>query len=266
MATEERVEQKERKPGIIGSRRVLLEKIDSTNEEAKRLALVGGDHGTVVLAREQTAGRGRRGRSWHSPPGASIYMSVLLRPPIEAGQASMLTLVAALAVSRAIEEVCEQRAMIKWPNDLLLQEKKVCGILTEMSLDREGIDHVIVGIGVNVGQQEFPEEIRQIATSLEMECLAAIDRNRLVDGILEQLERLYQDFMKKKDLSFLKEEYNERLINIGRQVRVIEADREVLGEALGIDEAGELLIRRPDGEIGTICAGEVSVRGIYGYV
>lgn len=252
--------------GFTGNRRVVLEKIDSTNEEAGRLAKSGARHGTVVLAKEQTAGRGRRGRSWYSPPGTSIYMSLLLRPAIVPGQASMLTLVAALAVNGAIEEQCGLTPMIKWPNDLLLKEKKVCGILTEMSLNKDAVDYVIVGIGVNVSQSEFPEDIRGMATSLEKESGSSVDREGLIEAILKHMDGCYARFLAAGDLSGLQQEYNERLINRGRPVRVLDAQGELSGEALGIDPAGELLIRQEDGEVKSVCAGEVSVRGIYGYI
>lgn len=247
-------------------KQIVLEKTDSTNEEAKRQAEAGAAHGTVILAREQTLGRGRRGRSWHSPAGDSIYMSLLLRPVFAPDRASMLTLLAALAVSRAVEDVCGLSAMIKWPNDLLVQERKICGILTEMGLGQKGIDYVIIGIGVNVDQKEFPDEIRDRATSLQVHCPSPVDRERLIQRILEELEVLYNSFCERQDLEALREEYNRRLINVGRQVKLVEGETEETGLALGINEMGELLVRRGDGTIRMVSAGEVSVRGVYGYV
>lgn len=255
-----------RKPRWAGCNRIELTKVDSTNEEAGRQALKGACHGTLVVAREQTAGQGRRGRSWYSPPGDSIYMSLLLRPLLTPDKASMLTLVMGLAAARGIRQVCHLEPAIKWPNDLLVREKKVCGILTRLQMKEEAIDSLIIGVGINVNQLDFPEEISAVATSLQRESGRAFEKTELIEEVMAAFEDCYDCFFQTGDLSLLKQEYNEGLINRGRQVRLVASGKEWTGEALGINDVGELLVRRQDGCIEQVFAGEVSVRGIYGYV
>lgn len=245
---------------------VFFEETGSTNVEAMRLASEGYPHGTLVVADSQTGGKGRRGRSWHTPKGSSIAMSLILKPELEAEYASMLTLVQAMAVAKAIEEICGLKAQIKWPNDILINEKKVCGILTEMNMEGTRISSIIIGTGINVNQDDFPKEISKIATSLKKESGKVQSRENLVKRICELFEEYFEMFMASKDLSGILEEYNLRLISSGRRVKVLDPQEEFIGEALGINSQGELLVKKESGEIVKIYAGEVSVRGIYGYV
>ena len=245
---------------------VLLEETGSTNVEAARLAQQGRDHGTVVIADRQTCGKGRRGRSWHTPGNTSIAMSFLLKPQLEAEYASMLTLVQAMAVAEAVEEVTALKSQIKWPNDILINEKKVCGILTEMNLNGSEIASVIIGTGINVNQESFPEEIREIATSLKKESGEEQCREKLVGVLCKKFEQYYEQFLTTKDLSGIVEEYNARLVSAGRSVRVLDPKGEYTGEAMGINAQGELQVRQDNGNVINVYAGEVSVRGIYGYV
>ncbi len=249
-----------------GCRRLYLEEVDSTNEEIRRQAAQGACHGTLAVAGKQTAGRGRRGRNWFSPEDGSIYMSLLLRPSFPPDRASMLTLVMALAVCRAIHRVCGLEAFIKWPNDILVNQKKVCGILTELQLKEGEIDFIVIGIGINLSQKEFPGEFSENATSLFLETGRAVAKEELVNQVMAEFEECYESFLQSRDMSLLKQEYDNLLINRGRQVLVIGLQGEWTGEALGIDDAGELLVRRGQGKIERVFAGEVSVRGIYGYV
>ena len=245
---------------------VFLEETGSTNVEAKKLADQGAVHGTLVVADSQNGGKGRRGRSWHSPKGSAIAMSLILKPHMEAEKTSMLTLVQAVAVAKALEELGQGKTQIKWPNDILMNEKKVCGILTEMHLDKTEISSIIMGCGINVNQECFPKEIAQIATSLKMELGQEQNRAKLIGRICELFEEYFEKFLDTKDLSFMVEEYNSFLISKGRQVKVLDPKGEFMGEALGINACGELLVKRVDGETVKVYAGEVSVRGIYGYV
>ena len=245
---------------------VFFEETGSTNVEAMRLASEGYPHGTLVVADSQTGGKGRRGRSWHTPKGSSIAMSLVLKLELEAEYASMLTLVQAMAVAKAIEEICGLKAQIKWPNDILINEKKVCGILTEMNMEGTRISSIIIGTGINVNQDDFPKEISKIATSLKKESGKVQSRENLVKRICELFEEYFEMFMASKDLSGILEEYNLRLISSGRRVKVLDPQEEFIGEALGINSQGELLVKKESGEIVKIYAGEVSVRGIYGYV
>ena len=224
----------------MGQKCIHLASVDSTNNYAKRIAEEGALAGTLVVADEQKAGKGRRGRSWETPDNVNIMMTLLLRPKIHPGPAPRLTLLMAMAAAKSIRTETGLEAFIKWPNDVVVGGKKVCGILTEMSAEVDYINYVVVGIGVNVNQESFSEELGRTAGSLY-----------LALG---------------KDLSELYEEYNAMCINCGRQVQVQEPDNAYIGTADGINEQGELIIHKEGGGVVCIYAGEVSVRGLYGYV
>ena len=247
------------------TKRYHFETIDSTNKKIRELAAAGAESGTLVTADAQYAGIGRRGRSWSSEKDAGIYMSILLRPEIAADNASMLTLVAALAVEKAIEECLQCQPMIKWPNDLVLNKKKVCGILTEMVLKGTEIDYVVIGIGINVNNKNFPEEIAQTASSLSRELGGEIDREMLITEVWKQFAVYYKQFLETTDLSFFKEKYEKVLINKEEQVKVLDPQGEYIGVAKGITNIGELIVDTKGGIV-HVSSGEVSVRGIYGYV
>lgn len=255
-----------RKTKWIGADTLCYETIDSTNAQAKRLAEEGYGNGTLIVANHQEAGRGRRGRSWESPAGTTISMSLLLKPDINPNNASMITLVSALAVSKAITQLTGEPAGIKWPNDIVMNGKKVCGILTEMGLEQTTIDYVVIGVGINVNQSFFDEEIATTATSIALETGEKIERTELIGRILYYFEQEYAEFEKTYELTGLVERYNQYLLNRERQVKVLDPKGEYEGLALGINSRGELLVKCQNGEIEEIYAGEVSVRGIYGYV
>ncbi len=237
----------------------------STNGDAKRLGDEGAPHGTLVVADMQNAARGRRGRSWQSPSGSTISMSLLLKPDFSPNQASMLTLVMALAVTKAIEDVCELQATIKWPNDILVDGKKVCGILTEMNAEIDYIQYVVIGVGINVNLGSFPEELQEMATSLMLEKGRKISRAEMIERCMYYFEHYYQLFVEGNDLSLLMEEYNRLLISFEKEVKVLDPKGTFTGIAKGINQLGELLVELPDGHIEEIYAGEVSVRGLHGY-
>lgn len=241
------------------------ETTDSTNLRIRQAGDEGAPHGTLAVADRQTAGRGRRGRTWESPAGSSIYMSVLLRPDIAPNKASMLTLVMALSVAEGIQQ-CIPIIQIKWPNDIIVNGKKLVGILTEMSAQIDYINHVTVGVGINVNMTAFPEEIADIATSLCLECGHAVKRAPLIAAVMERLEENYEIFLETEDLSGLMERYSALLVNRDRDVRIIGEKETYQAHAIGIDRTGELIVRREDGTMEKIYAGEVSVRGVYGYV
>ena len=245
---------------------IYYKQLDSTNTQIERLAGEGEPHGTVVVAESQTHGKGRRGRSWESSPEGNIYMSVLLRPQIEPQKAPMLTIVMAYSVAKAIQKQGYENIQIKWPNDLILSGKKVCGILTEMHLVGETIDYVVVGVGVNVNTTDFSKELYDKATSLYLESNRRTERKALIENIMKLFEKNYHHFIQKGNLSFLQEEYNSMLVNRGRTVKVLEPGAEYMAYALGMNDVGELLVKKEDGSEQTVFAGEVSVRGIYGYV
>lgn len=245
---------------------VWFDETDSTNIQAKIYAENGCPHGTLFVADAQSDGKGRRGRSWDAPAGCNIYMSLLLRPEIKTSAAPMLTLVMAVSVAEAIREVCKAEALIKWPNDIVLHKKKLCGILTEMNAEASRINYVVIGVGVNVNQEHFSEEIAKKATSIKIETGIFTEREKLIQAITGKFWKNYETFLEAEDLSGMLETYNRLLVNTSREVRVLEPGNEYTAYAVGVNEKGELLVKTGDGEEKKIFAGEVSVRGIYGYV
>lgn len=250
----------------VGRNIVYYPETDSTNLRIRELGDAGAPHGTLAVADMQTAGRGRRGRTWESPPGSSIYMSILLRPDIIPGAAPMLTLVMACSVAEGISDCENVDVRIKWPNDVIAGGKKLVGILTEMSTQIDYINHVTIGVGINVNMTEFPENIRNTATSLRLETGHKVRRAPLIAAIMKRFEENYAVFLKTQDMSGLMEKYSGMLINLDRDVLVLGAEDSYKAHALGIDRQGELIVRREDGTEEKIYAGEVSVRGVYGYV
>ncbi|GMQ63225.1 biotin--[acetyl-CoA-carboxylase] ligase [Vallitalea maricola] len=251
---------------IIGNKIINFDKLDSTNQQAKKLALEGSKSGTVVIAEEQTAGKGRRGKMWVSPPGTGIWMSIILRPSIMPENASMLTLVAGLAVCKAVREITSLEAAIKWPNDIVVNGKKICGLLTEMNSEIDFINFVVVGIGINVNIEKFPAELDNIATSLMIEGNQSYQRKRLVKRTLEIFEDYYKKYLETEDLTKMIKEYNEHCINIGRKVTVTGRKQGITGNVKCVTNKGELIVTNQQGEDIVVTSGEVSVRGIYGYV
>lgn len=243
-----------------------FETIDSTNIRARQLGENHAPHGTLVVSEQQTAGRGRRGRSWESPVGSSIYMSILLKPDFLPTQAPMLTIVMAYSVVVALRRKTGLDFQIKWPNDIVLNGKKVVGILTEMSTEIDYINHVVIGVGINVNTETFPKELCATATSIRKESGTTWKRAELIGEILREFEVQYDRFIVEKDLSYLQEAYNAILVNCNREVCILAEKDGYHAIALGIDPKGELLVRKEDGSEEAVYAGEVSVRGIYGYV
>lgn len=252
--------------GWMGRNCIFLETVDSTNNYLKRAAEDGAVNGTLAVAEEQTGGKGRRGRSWETPKGTNIAMTILLRPEIRPEHASRLTLLMAMAVVRGIQKETGLQAGIKWPNDVVVDGRKVCGILTEMNTEVDYINYVVIGTGINVNQTEFPEEIREIAGSLKLSAGHPVARAGLIASIMEELEDLYEVFLKTEDLSALKDEYNRNCVTCGHEIRVLEPGHEYTGMTDGINDLGELVVKKADGETVCVYAGEVSVRGLYGYV
>lgn len=250
----------------MGRNVIFLDEVDSTNNYLRRAAEEGAPHGTLAVAETQTMGKGRRGRMWTSPKGSGIWMSFLLRPEIEPVKASMLTLVAGLSVSRTVSAHTGREAQIKWPNDVVMNGRKICGILTEMSAEPDLINYVVVGIGINVNMENFPQELSQRATSLRMETGSTWKRSGLIARFCDIFEENYEIFMATGDLSGLAEEYNQYLVNTGREVKICEPGREFTAVAQGIDKEGRLVVDKEDGTQEAVFTGEVSVRGLYGYV
>ena len=237
---------------------------DSPHLRRPRLAKEGAPEGTLALAEFQSAGRGRLGRSWEVPEGTSVMMSILLRPKFEPQYAPTLTLVMGMAVAKAVKNLGFD-VSIKWPNDVVVSHKKICGILTEMGVRDGKIDYAVIGVGINVNIREFPEEMADKATSLYLESGREFDRSQIPGLVMEAFEKYYEKFAATCDLSGLKEEYESILANYNQPVRVL-AKEPYEGVARGITDGGELLVEKTDGTIVAVSAGEVSVRGLYSYV
>lgn len=244
---------------------IRLETVDSTNTYAKRLAKEGVPHGTVILADHQTGGRGRMGRSFSSPKGLGIYCSVILRPEAEPSQLLHLTPMMAEAVRRAVLEATGLSAQIKWVNDLVINGRKLCGILTEMGLNGTKTDFVVVGVGINCNQkkEDFPAELQEIATSLSMELGKEIDRETVINALLRQIQIAFDCLLTPQDWM---EAYRQNCITLGKEVQIIRGEEVRQGFAEDMDDTGALLIRPADGSLEKVDSGEVSVRGLYGYL
>lgn len=240
--------------------------VDSTNNKAKRLADEGAVHGTLVIAERQSNGKGRRGKGWETLSGEAVAMTLIIRPDMPPEKASILTLVMGMAVASACTELFEIPVKIKWPNDVIAGGKKISGILTEMSAELHAIHYLVIGAGVNVNIREFPEEIRTVATSLYLETGKEQPRAKIIQTCMKYFEQYYERFLEKQDMSGLLNTYQEMLVNMNQKVRVLAPGNEYTGTARGINEKGELLVEKEDGQTEAIFAGEVSVRGVYGYV
>lgn len=248
----------------LGSNMIYEEWMDSTNTRAKGIGEENVMNEAVVVTKKQTAGRGRRGRNWISPEG-NCYFSVLVKPNIQVENASVITLVAALALTQAVKNVMELNVQIKWPNDVVVNGKKLCGILTESSIDADGLKYVVIGVGVNANQKQFDAEIESMATSIVLQTGETVDCAHVIGEFLNCFENLFEVFLNTEDMTELMDQYNLLLVNRDREVRIIDQS-ERIGTAIGINEKGELLVRGADGDVEAVISGEVSVRGLYGYV
>lgn len=249
----------------IGRNFIHFDEVDSTNVQCRRACSNNPIEGMVVAAEEQTSGKGRLGRSWISPKGTGIWMSIVLKPNISPMVAPRATLIGAAAVYTALKDMGISVG-IKWPNDIVINGKKICGILTEMNAEIERVNYVIMGIGINVNMESFPDELKEKATSLKNELGNEVDRKKLVANILNNFEVFYEEFKNTGDISRVIEICKEGSLLINKEVRVINGNNEVICTVIDIDDEGELIVKHKDGTIKRVISGEVSVRGIYGYV
>ena len=241
--------------------------IGSTNDEARRMAKSGAPHGTVLIAGQQTGGHGRRGRSFHSPAGSGIYMSVLLRPDCAPTELMHLTCAVAVAICDAVEQAVGFRPGIKWTNDLVYGKRKVGGILTELTFTNQGmVDYAIIGIGINCQQQEedFPEDIRSIAASLAMCSDANINTAAVAAAMVQALQKMDLQLLSAK--ARILAQYKKDCITLGQEIVLLRGDEKRYGIARDIDPEGALIVEFESGCLETVSSGEVSVRGMYGYV
>lgn len=249
--------QRELTTGLFGTKLFVFESIDSTNACAKTLAQADTPEGTVVITEFQTHGRGRHGRPWNAQPGENLLFSVVLRPSLPRTSAGLLTFFAAVSVSRGIEQVCGKSMEYKWPNDLLFHGRKTCGILLENSLDGEDVEYSVVGVGVNVNQREFGNELVGRATSLALELGRPVDRVKLFSAIMASMELAYTD-VRKGEFSGLLKEWNARCTMFGNQITVAQNNERITGKAVGLNTDGGLMLETPAG-IRTIYAGDISL-------
>jgi len=250
----------------IGKNIIHYDSIDSTNSKAKELAEIGQEHGTVIIGEEQTTGRGRLGRNWVSPKYKGIWMSIILRPNIITENIAQITLIGAAAVQKAIKQM-GIKTKIKWPNDIVLNSKKVCGILTEMSGEINHINYLVMGIGVNVNldDEDIPPDLKDIATSIKLESGSDIDRKILLANMLNIFEKLYNDFVQNDNIKETIDICRKNSMLLGKEIQLINRGKVTTAKAIDISDSGELVIENNQGIVENIVSGEVSIRGVYGY-
>lgn len=242
--------------------------IDSTNTRAKTMAQQGAPHGTVLVAGMQTGGRGRMGRSFSSPAGQGVYLSIILRPEVPAQELLHLTCAAAVAMCNAVENICAHRPGIKWINDLIVQSKKLGGILTELSVDPKTslVRYAVIGVGINCAQkqEDFPEELRDTAISLEMVTGSPVSRARLAAAMIQSFMEMDSSLLTKQQT--VMDAYRSNCITLGKEIILLRGEDSCHATALDIEDDGALLIRYPDGTLQRVQSGEAQVRGIAGYI
>lgn len=251
---------------LIGSDIFHFEEIDSTNNYAKKIANEGCPHGTVVIADKQTLGRGRVGRQWQSDSSDGIWFSLVIRPDLEPENIQIITLAASVAVVEAIDETQGIVCGIKWPNDIMLDGKKLGGILTELSAEPGHVNYVVVGIGINVNQdlEQFDDEIKQKAASLKMHTGKQVSRVDLLGSVLSHFEKIYKCVLLGQNQEII-DKWNKFSVTIGKEVKIIYRDVEYIGTAQSIASDGKLIVECKDGVMREISAGEIQVRGLLGY-
>ena len=251
-----------------GQNLIFFDCTDSTNTRARELAKDGAPSGTVLIADRQTGGRGRLGRSFHSPAGLGLYLSVILRPRCRATELMHLTCAAAVAACRAVEATCPLECGIKWTNDLVHGRHKLGGILTELGLGRDGtVDYAVIGIGINCchRREDFPEELQDMAASLSMLTGTPVDRRALAANLILALQDMDRELLTDQDA--MMDFYRSRCITLGKEISLVRADGNVRhGKALSVDAEGALIVAFADGHTEAVSSGEVSVRGMYGYL
>lgn len=241
--------------------------IDSTNDYLRTLARSGAPEGTVLVAGHQTGGHGRRGRSFHSPEGMGVYLSILLRPQCQPTDLMHLTCATAVAMCNAVEAAAGFRPGIKWTNDLVAKDKKLGGILTELGFTPQGkLDYTIIGVGINVRQrqEDFPQDIRDMAGSLAMICGKDVDWAKVAATMMEALHQMSSTLLTGRDEMLAR--YRSDCITLNRDVVLVRGEEKRYGHALDIDREGALVVRFADGSLESVNSGEISVRGMYGYV
>ncbi|MEE9911420.1 MAG: biotin--[acetyl-CoA-carboxylase] ligase [Deltaproteobacteria bacterium] len=236
------------------------EEIGSTNDEAFRIGMTGAPEGTALVANSQSAGRGRMQRVWHSPAGANIYTSIILRPAFETARAPQISIAAGVAAAETLSDYCPDRVHLKWPNDVLIGGKKVCGILAHMKMAGDAIDFVVVGTGINVNldREQFPPDIRKIATSLAMETGREISRLQVIIRLYENMAKWYRE-LALNGFGAVREKWLALSPMIGQPVSVLYGEEVVSGKALGLDDDGSLILLAPGNKTISVSAGDATI-------
>jgi BirA family transcriptional regulator, biotin operon repressor / biotin---[acetyl-CoA-carboxylase] ligase len=245
---------------LIGHKLYCFAEIGSTNDEAFRMGVDGAPEGTAVIANSQTKGKGRLQRVWHSPPGFNIYTSIILRPQMKPAATPQISIAAGVAVAETLNSYCPGKVWLKWPNDVLIDGKKVCGILAQMKTEADQVGFVVVGIGINVniGQNKFPADICDIATSLSAEIGKEISRQDLIISLYENLAKWYIKLLQ-DGFAAIKEKWFSLAPMIGQNVQVMFQNERVIGKALDLDDDGSLIILTVKNEKLKISAGDATI-------
>lgn len=248
---------------VLGRKIYCYDCIGSTNDQARMLAENGAADGSLVIAETQNRAKGRRGRGFFAPPGSGIWMSLILKPEIPPVEASMITLLGAMAVRDMLKSYGLDGG-IKWPNDLVADKKKITGILTEMSAGPDRINYIVLGIGINVNMKEFPEELKENAVSMAMLSGKNYHRAEIIQRVMKYFEGYYRTFLDEGNLAFMKQKYNDSLVHMNKEISIHEIRRVWKGISKGINDIGELIVSTEEGDT-VVRSGEVSIRGVYGY-
>lgn len=247
------------KTNIFGQNNIFYyNNIDSTNNQAKLLASKGEPEGTIIVAEKQTTGKGRKGRSWISTSSDNIYISLILRPKLSPADSPIITLMTAVAIAEALLELSDLDIKIKWPNDILINKKKIAGILTEISTDMDYIDYIIVGLGLNVNSQisDFPDKLKEIATSLFVETKQSFSRSQVLKTFLYKFEKYYSLF-KNKEFNKILSRWKELSNVMNKEVKVELFDKTIQGKVIDIDKKGALIVKDHENNIHDIFSGDV---------
>lgn len=259
--------QKDLNTEFIGRKIIHFNSINSTNSKAKDIALELEEDGVVVIAEEQVMGKGRLGRNFISPKGKGIWMSIILKPDINPLKVSLVTQIAAAAINKALREI-KVETFIKWPNDIILNKKKICGILTEMNAELTKVNFIVIGIGINVNldEDDFTEEVKETASSIKIEIGKKISRKEIVAKILNNFEPLYKEFIEREYIEETIDICRKNSILIGKEVRVIKRGESIKAKVLDINKNGELVVKYENGQLENLISGEISIRGLENYV
>ncbi|MBV4436973.1 biotin--[acetyl-CoA-carboxylase] ligase [Clostridium tyrobutyricum] len=251
----------------IGQEFFYFDSIDSTNTVGKKLAEKGEPNGTIIVSEEQTMGHGRLGRNWVSPKYKGIWLSIILRPNVDPINVSKITQIAAAAMIRTLKSL-KIDAFVKWPNDIVMNDKKICGILTEMSAELNRVNYVIVGMGINANldKTDFNKDILNKATSLKIETNSSINRKIFLGTLINEFEKLYDEFQENFTVTKSIEICKKYSAVIGNDIKILHSGKEFYATAIDIEENGELVVQYKDGSIEKLISGEISIRGLNGYI